>query len=56
MRHWNAFLLSLAALATISPSLSQQPQPAVFQGAWRIVRTSLTTDDQPGLEVRSPCN
>ncbi len=45
-----AFLLSLVALVTIGPLESRgQPQAPALLGAWRIVRTSLTTSDQPSL-------
>ena len=48
MRLQNAFLVSLVALLTISP-VKGQPQAAALMGAWRIVRTSLTANDQPSL-------
>lgn len=50
MRLRNAFLLSLVALFAIRPiETRRQPPSAALPGAWRIVRTSLTTSDQPSL-------
>jgi hypothetical protein len=50
MRLRNAFLLSLVALLTITPIETRgQPPSVALPGAWRIVRTSLTTSDQPSF-------
>jgi hypothetical protein len=49
MHLWNS-LLSIGALLTMSSlNIPGQPQPATLQGAWRIVRTSLTTEDKPSF-------
>jgi hypothetical protein len=50
MRLRNAFLVSLVALLTITPIETRgQPPSVALPGAWRIVRTSLTTSDQPSV-------
>jgi hypothetical protein len=53
MRLPNVLLLPVAAVFAMSPVHVRQPQPAVLQGAWKIVRTSLTTDERPSLVAYS---
>ena len=49
MRFWDALLSGAALLTMSSFNTPGQPQPATLQGAWKIVRTSLTTEDKPNL-------
>jgi hypothetical protein len=50
MRLHSVFLLSLAALLTSSPlKCQEQTQAAALQGAWKVVRTSLTASEQPSF-------
>ena len=47
MHFWHS-LLSVGPLLTISSFIMPgQQQPAALEGAWKIVRTSLTTEDKP---------
>ena len=46
----NEFRLPLVTLTAAALALgAQEPQSAPLQGAWRIVRTSLTTGEQPSF-------